>query len=55
MKIINIPEQLNCLIIIIPFFRVRLIREVKKWEDRKDFNFSLFCLVGSEKVQRWKK
>ena len=22
---------------------------MKKWEDRKDFNFSIFCLVGVEK------
>ena len=29
--------------------------EVEKWEDRKDFNFCHFCLVGSEKVERWKK
>ena len=27
----------------------------KLWEDRKDFNFSHFCLVGSGKVERWKK
>ena len=24
---------------------------MKKWEDRKNFNFSYFCLVGSEKVE----
>ena len=28
---------------------------MKKWEDRKDFNFPPFCLVGSEKVEGWKK
>ena len=28
---------------------------MEKWEDRKDFNFSHFCLVGSEKVKGWKK
>ena len=27
----------------------------KLWEDRKYFNFSLFCLVESEKMERWKK
>ena len=27
---------------------VRLV-EVKKWKDRKDFNFPPFCLVRSEK------
>ena len=28
---------------------------MKKWEDRKYFNFSPFCLVGNEKVEGWKK
>ena len=29
---------------------------MKKWEDRKkNFNFSPFYLVGSEKVEGWKK
>ena len=28
---------------------------MKMWENRKDFNFSLFCLVGSGKVEGWKK
>ena len=28
---------------------------IEKWEDRKDFNFPPFCLVGSEKVEEWKK
>ena len=28
---------------------------MKKWEDRKDFNFSHFCLVRSRKVEGWKK
>ena len=28
---------------------------MKKWEDRKDFNFFPFCLVGSGKVEGWKK
>ena len=38
--------------------RVRLVGEVEKlkdrkwWEDRKDFNFFHFCLVGSGKVER---
>ena len=27
---------------------------MEKWEDRKDFNFPHFCLVESEKVDRWK-
>ena len=31
--------------------RVRLVGWVKKWEDKKDFNFSHFCLVGSENVE----
>ena len=30
-------------------------RMMKKWEDIKYFIFSLFCLVGSGKVERWKK
>ena len=28
---------------------------MKKWEDIKYFIFSLFCLVGSGKVEKWKK
>ena len=24
---------------------------MEKWEDKKDFNFSHFCLVGSRKVK----
>ena len=24
---------------------------MKKWDDRKDFNFPPFCLVGSGKVE----
>ena len=27
---------------------------MKKWEDRKNFNFPHFCLIGSEKVEKWK-
>ena len=30
-------------------------RMMKKWEDIKYFIFSLFCLVGSGKVEKWKK
>ena len=30
-------------------YRVCLVGGVEKWEDRKYFNFSHFCLVGSEK------
>ena len=42
-------------------FRVCLVGGVEKWkdrkwwEDRKDFNFPHFCLVGSETVEGWKK
>ena len=38
--------------------RVCLVGEVEKlkdrkwWEDRKDFNFSHFCLIESGKVER---
>ena len=35
--------------------RVRLVGGMEKWDDRKDFILSLFCLVGSEKVKGWKK
>ena len=28
---------------------------IKKSEDREDFNFFPFCLVGSGKVEGWKK
>ena len=31
--------------------KVRLIEGMKKWENRKDFIFSPFCLVESEKVE----
>ena len=42
-------------------FRVHLVGGVEKWEDRKlwkdikDFNFPPSCLVGSGKVEKWKK
>ena len=42
-------------------YRVRLVEGVEKledrkqWEYRKDFSFSHFCLVESEKVEGWKK
>ena len=35
--------------------RVYLVGGVEKCENRKDFNFSPFCLVGSGKVEGWKK
>ena len=28
---------------------------MKNWENKKKFNFSHFCLVMSEKVERWNK
>ena len=28
---------------------------MEKWEDRKNFNFLIFCLVESEKVEKLKK
>ena len=28
---------------------------MEKWEDIKHFNFSIFCLVGSGKMEGWKK
>ena len=27
---------------------------MEKWEDIKDFNFSHFYFVGSEKMEEWK-
>ena len=27
---------------------------MKKWENRKNFNLSHFCLVESEKIEGWK-
>ena len=36
-------------------FRVYLVGEVEKWENRKYCNFLLFCLLGSEKVEEQKK
>ena len=35
--------------------RVCLVGMMKKWEDRKSFIFSHFYLVGSGKVEGWKK
>ena len=35
--------------------RVCLVGGVKKWNNRKYFNFFPFCLVGSEKVEGWIK
>jgi len=35
--------------------RIENDRRMEKWEDRKDFNFSPFCLVESGKVDGWKK
>ena len=41
--------------------RIRLVGRVEKWEDRKlwedrkDFLFFLFYLVGSGKIEGWKK
>ena len=36
-------------------FRVYLVGGVEKWENRKDCNIPPFYLVGSGKVERWKK
>ena len=55
MMIISI-EPMRIKILIVPYcLRVHLLREVEKLEDRKIFNFSPFCLVGSGKVEGWKK
>ena len=55
MMIISI-EPMRIKILIVPYcLRVHLLREVEKLEDRKNFNFSPFCLVGSGKVEGWKK
>ena len=35
--------------------RIENVRRMKKWENIKDFNFSHFYLVESEKVEEWKK
>ena len=35
--------------------RIKNDRRMEKWEDRNFFNLSHFCLVGNEKVERWKK
>ena len=34
---------------------VKKWKDRKWWEDRKNFNFSHFCLVGSGKIEGWKK
>ena len=34
--------------------RIKNGEMIEKWEDRKNFNFSHFCLVGSEKVENIK-
>ena len=39
-------------------WKSRLIKNggrMEKWKDKEDFNLSHFCLVGSEKVEGWKK
>ena len=55
MMIISI-EPMRIKILIVPYcLRAHLLREVEKLEDRKIFNFSPFCLVGSGKVEGWKK
>ena len=35
--------------------RIENSERMEKWEDRKDFNFPLFCLIGSGKIEGWKK
>ena len=35
--------------------RIENGERMEMWEDRKDFIFSPFCLVGSGKVEGWKK
>jgi len=35
--------------------RVENGERMKKWNDRKYFNFFPFCLVGSGKIEGWKK
>ena len=34
--------------------RIENSERMEKWENRKDFNFSHFCLVRSEKVSLYK-
>ena len=35
--------------------RIENSEMMKKWDDRKDFNFSHFYLVVSGKIEGWKK
>ena len=35
--------------------RIKNCGRMEKWNDRKYFNLSHFCLIGSEKVKGWKK
>ena len=35
--------------------RIENCERMEKLEDRKDFIFSPLCLVGSGKVEKWKK
>ena len=35
-------------------FRVCLVGGMEKWENKKVFNFPP-CLVGSRKIEKWKK
>ena len=35
--------------------RIKNDGRMEKWKDRKNFNLSHFCLVGSKKVKGWKK
>ena len=35
--------------------RIKYGQRMEKWKDRKNFNFPHFCLVGSGKMEIWKK
>ena len=35
--------------------RIKNGQMMEKWENKKDFNFPHFCLVGSGKMKEWKK
>ena len=44
-----------CLVRGVESGRIENYERMEKWESRKDFNFSHFCLIRSGKMKKWKK
>ena len=54
-KSVNFPLHMSCMRYKHVFIQQENGGRIEKWEDKKDFIFSLFCLVGNRKVKGWKK